>query len=182
MNQLRNVRLSTLFETAQKKTKEGYSYSVLRVNADKRCFFKLSEFQMLVSSSTGHSSEEAILLLVRVIRQSVKSVKNLMIKKRETGGMVVVFNLWWDYILCRIVNLSHDESVVRENLENDTAVMLFKELCGLITKDMGEVVKSGSHVDYIKDHYGIDSVSNAWNAAKVIDRCGGESHILNADG
>ena len=48
-------------------------------------------------------------------------------------------------------------------------------------KGMGDVVKSGSHVDYIKDHYGIDWVSNAWNAAKVIDRCGEESHILNAD-
>jgi len=107
-------------------------------------------------------------------------VKNLMTKKRETGGMVVL-NLWWDYTLCRIVNLSHDESVVRENLDNYTAVMLFRELCGLITKGMGEVVKSGSHVDYIKDQYGVDWVSNAWNTAKVIDRCGGESHILNAD-
>ena len=94
---------------------------------------------------------------------------------------MVVFHLWWDYTLCRIVNLSHDESVVRENLENYTAVMLFRELCGLITKDMGEVVKSGSHVDNIKDQYGVDWVSNAWNATKVIGRCGGESHILNAD-
>ena len=59
---------------------------------------------------------------------------------------MVVFNLWWDYTLCRIVNLSHDESVVRENLENYSAVMLFRELCHLITKGMGEVVKSGSHV------------------------------------
>ena len=134
MNQLRNGRLSTLFETAQEKTKEGYSYSVLRVNADKKnIFFKISEFQKLVSSSTGRSSEEAILLLVKVIRHSVKRAKNLMRKKRETGGMVV-FNLWWDYTLCRIVNLSHDESVVRENLENYTAVMLFRELCGLITR------------------------------------------------
>ena len=97
---------------------------------------------MLVSSSTCRSSEEAILLLVKVIRHSVKSVKNLMIKKRETGGMVV-FNLWWDYTLCRIINISHDKSVVRENLENYTAVMLFRELCGLITEDMSKVVKSG---------------------------------------
>ena len=73
---------------------------------------------------------------------------------------------------CHIVNLSHDESVVRENLENYTAVMLFRELCGLITKGMSEVVKSGSHVDYIKDQYGVDWVLNAWNATKVIDRCG----------
>ena len=113
MSQLRNGRLSTLFKTAQEKTKEGYLYSVLCANADKRSiFFKLSEFQKLVSSSTYRSSKEAILPLVKVIRHSVKSVKNLMIKKRETGGMVV-FNLWWDYTLCRIVNLSHDESVVR---------------------------------------------------------------------
>ena len=39
MNQLRNGRLSTLFKTAQEKTKEGYSYSVLRVNTDKRSIF-----------------------------------------------------------------------------------------------------------------------------------------------
>ena len=86
---------------------------------------------------------------------------------------MVVFNLWWDYTLCRIVNLSHDESVVRENLVNYTAVMLFRELCGLITEDMSEVVKRGHHVDDINDQYGIDWVSNAWNATKVIDRCGG---------
>ena len=81
VNEIRNGWLSILLETAQKKTKEAYSYSVLRVNAEKRNdFFKLSEFQLLVSSSTCRSSEEAILLLVKVIRQSVKSVKNLMMK------------------------------------------------------------------------------------------------------
>ena len=94
---------------------------------------------MLVSSSTRRSSEEAILLLVKVIRQSKNIVKNCMLKQKETGGMVV-FDLWWNYTLCRIVNLSHEESVVRENVVNYTAVMLFRELCGLITEDMSEVV------------------------------------------
>ena len=86
---------------------------------------------------------------------------------------MVVFNLWWDYTPCWIVNLSHEESAVRENLVNYTAVMLFRELCGLITEDMSEVVRKAHHVDDIKDQYGIDWVSNAWNARKVINRCGG---------
>ena len=86
VNEIRNGRLCILWETAERETKEGYSYSVLRVKAEKRIvFFNLSEFRMLVSSSTRRSSEEAILLLVKVIWRPEKMVKNLMKEEREGG-------------------------------------------------------------------------------------------------
>lgn len=177
--------IGTMLETIEVTAEDGTTRRVLRLKENYRMIFfdRVDEFTMhrrdQLTPSIHRSSEEALLFLVQIIRHSVKNVQNRMLKQRETGG-IVVFDIWWNYALCRIANLSKDESIPRENLGNYTAVMLFRELCNFIMVEMAEIVTTPAAVEKLRNTYGIDWVQGAWNARRIINKYGGESHPLNA--
>lgn len=124
--------------------------------------------------------EEAILLEIEAIRQSEKAVKNVMFKKKETGGKVV-FGPWFNYALQRLLELSssHTSGTAMATPPGEyTAVKIIGSLFSFIANDLNEVIKCGQ-LEKLKTIMGVDLVGNVNTARKVIDHIGGSAHFLH---
>lgn len=149
------------------------AYEKYRVKKEEKVkFFNRDVYSVHGESSNDyHSSpsEESILLELEVIRRSIKGVKAVLFKQKETGGMIV-FGPWWNYALKRVLQLSSDEDIDNDSLGDFTAVKIIRSLFSMIKDDLSEVVKPGK-LEQLNSMFGVDWVKNIEIARRVIDHC-----------
>ncbi|KAL7473110.1 hypothetical protein ACHAXS_013468 [Conticribra weissflogii] len=147
--------IKSIIQPFKKNTDGREDYQQYCIHEDKSRrddFFTRRLYHPANQEDSSPVPEEVLLLEVSTLRNSSKAAKGKAIK---TKALSVVFGPWWNYTLCRMLEILQDcNDGTDEKLKSYTAVKLFLAMVDFI-KEEKYVMKDGCLTRF-KEDFGVD--------------------------